>query len=155
MKDRYTLECDSLGIPCVIGRDGVPVLYLSTDVGDSNVSGGSQIVADLNAYDDAWDALPLAIQKACEPGSPGDVARGIALLADAGTLPRWRTMDSAPKDGSWVVVSLPGDGKSVTCLKYWAITDDWLDRSGHACHLRPSARWCALPPVEDAEAGAK
>lgn len=94
MTDRYTLQCDSLGIPCTIERDGVPLLYLSTDVGHANVDNAAQIVAKLNAHE--------------------------------ATRPRWRTMQSAPKGGSWIVIRVEAD---VFLLAQWDGCT-WIDSEG-------------------------
>jgi len=74
----------------------------------------------------------------------------IAALRDEATRPRWRKMDSAPKDGTEILVRFP-DGDTITRLRWSRADDSWQDRQGHDWRVTKTARWILLPPVEESE----
>lgn len=78
-----------------------------------------------------------------------------AQKADADTLPRWRKMDSAPKDGSWIVIrDATGDFLLVQWRapieagqEFWG--EIWIDNNGFGFNPGDGDRWTPLPKEEE------
>jgi hypothetical protein len=113
--------------------------------------------ADTGAYDTGCsnkhifiDGTPAQNGYRFCPYCGGALADAPDPNAHEATRPRWRKMESAPKDGSYILVHFP-DGDQMTRLRWVAEREQWRDKSGNIWRVTKAARWIALPPVEDSE----
>ena len=81
---------------------------------------------------------------ACVGASTGYRTTDAAIAAWNRRAPAWEGIESAPRDGTWILVWLGGLANVADTVQ-WAFGDWWDGRSGHVRSECPPTHWQPLP----------
>lgn len=71
----------------------------------------------------------------------------------AGTMGRWKSWDSAPKNGDEILVRYPRQGNVKILARYSAIHDYWSSKGEPVLGIdNQECEWCAVPDGTDCDA---